>query len=377
MNRLVPFAGLLTVLFLSALYTSCGSALPEEQATAAASVETPASQPALLKKQDLVLMTVSNGERSLTTTVSGRVIPRNTTQLFAEVQGRIEPTKRAFKAGVDFNEGDILIKIEETEFALSLESQRSAFLNVLTGMLPDLKSDYPDSYQQWLAYTSNYESGASLQPLPTPKSTEEKFFLTTNQVYSLFFQIKSLEERLTKYQIIAPYSGTITAANIDIGSLVSPRQPLGTIANRINYELEAGIPLKVASSLKIGDQVTFTSNEVDGKWTGRVVRINNLVDPSTQNIPVYFSLQGNGLRSGMYLEGKIASSSLGQVSLIPTTALSRDESVLLLQNNVITRKTVQPVEFLTDSVVIKGLNNNDLVILNQFELPVEGSKIEL
>ena len=131
------------------------------------------------------------------------------------------------------------------------------------------------------------------------------------------------------------------------------------------------------ANLRIGDKVTFSNNEVPGEWTGTVIRINNQIDPATQNIPVYFKLYGNKLRSGMYLEGKLTIQNLESVSLIPNEALGRDERVLVLEENVITRKSVEPVAFLTDSIIIRGLRNDDLVILNQFDIPAEGIKVAL
>ncbi len=376
MKILVPFAKVLTVIAMPLLLVGCGATEPDRPQVDAPQPEvSPPS--ALIKKSDLLLMPVANGERKMTSEINGRVIPGNSTQIFAEVQGRIEPTSLVFKAGINFNKGDILVKIDQQEFALNLEAQRSAFLNALTGILPDLKSDYPDSYEQWLAYVDAYHFGNALQELPEPKSSEEKFFLTSNQVYHLFFQIKSLEERLSKYTIYAPYAGTITAANIDIGSLVSPGQPLGTISNRYQYELEAGVPMKAINHLKIGTKVQFTNHQTQGIWTGRVARINNIVDPQTQNIPVYFRLEGKDLRTGMYLEGQIKADQLDAITVIPNKALGRDKSVLILQQDVILRKAVQPIEFLTDSIIVEGLESGDLVILDQFDIPVEGSKVEL
>ncbi|NRA51904.1 MAG: efflux RND transporter periplasmic adaptor subunit [Phaeodactylibacter sp.] len=375
MNRLrLGIYGLCAVLLLQTT-TSCKKANAQESESANKKQEI-APRPAL-KKQDLELLQIATTDRGLATTVSGRVIPKHTTQLFAEVQGKIEPTSRPFKAGTNFKSGETLIRIDDTEFAYNLESQRAAFLNVLTGILPDLKSDYPESYLLWLDYVQNYKAGNALTDLPKPGSTAEQFFLTNNQVYSLYFQIKSLEERLTKYSIQAPYSGIITATNIDVGSLVSPGQSLGTITSSISYELEAGVPLKAMANLRIGDKVTFSNNEVPGEWTGTVIRINNQIDPATQNIPVYFKLYGNKLRSGMYLEGKLTIQNLESVSLIPNEALGRDESVLVLEENVITRKSIEPVAFLTDSIIIRGLRNDDLVILNQFDIPAEGIKVAL
>lgn len=143
------------------------------------------------------------------------------------------------------------------------------------------------------------------------------------------------------------------------------------------YELEAGIDLAAANRLKIGDQLAFTSNEIEGKWMGKVVRINNIIDPQTQNIPVYFRLKGKNLRSGMYLEGTFTKSKLNDVAIIPNSALGRDDQVLILQGDVIQRKEVVPVEYTGDSIIVTGLNDNDQLILNQFDVPVEGNKIKI
>ncbi|MEM8527130.1 MAG: HlyD family efflux transporter periplasmic adaptor subunit [Bacteroidota bacterium] len=377
MKRLAPFVQVLTTITVSLFLVGCSATIPEESASTPTTIPEPATKEALLKKTDLNLMEVKNEVRTMITFISGRVIPKNTTQLFAEVQGTIEPTGKTFKAGVNFKKGETLIQINSKEFELNLEAQRASLLNILTGILADLKSDYPDSYDEWLSYVEDYSFTTTLAEMPEPKSSAEKFFLTGNQVYSLYYQIKASEERMKKYLINAPYNGTITATNVDVGSLVAPGQPLGTISNSWQYELEAGVPLKIASQLKSGDPITFRSNEVEGTWTGRVVRINSLVDPSTQNIPVYFSLRGQGLRAGMYLEGELTADKVAEVTVIPNSAIGRDESVLILQQDLITRKSIQPIDFLSDSIVVRGLKNEDLVILNEFEMPVEGSRVDL
>jgi hypothetical protein len=139
--------------------------------------------------------------------------------------------------------------------------------------------------------------------------------------------------------------------------------------------LEAGVPLTIASNLKVGDQVTFTSSQVSGEWIGRVIRVTSKVDPATQNIIVYFDLRGKDLRAGMYLEGKMQAAALDRVVAIPNSAMNRDESVFVLTQNVITRKMIEPIDFQADSVLVKGLSNNDLVILTQFNTPTEGMRV--
>lgn len=330
-----------------------------------------------LKKSDLQLLPVKQINKAIERPISGRVVPKNITQLFSEVQGKILSKEFKLKEGISFNQGESLVRLDASEFKLQLEAQKSTFLNILTGMMPDLKADYPDNYSNWLAYIKNYKSGENLAQLPQTLSDGEKYYITSNQVYSTYYTIKSLEERLKKFSIVAPYSGSVTAAATDKGSLVSPGQMLGTIINNRSFELEAATGIDVMTKLQVGDKITFSSNELEGSWVGTVLRINDLIDTKTQNIPVYFDIQGPNLKAGMYLEGVFTCESFENVFSIPSAVLTRDKKVLLLENNVIKGKSVELIEFMQDSILVRGLSNNDLLITNQFNVPVEGMKISV
>ncbi|MEM9895000.1 MAG: HlyD family efflux transporter periplasmic adaptor subunit [Bacteroidota bacterium] len=330
-----------------------------------------------IKKTDLRLITVQVTDKAIKQPISGRIVPKNTTQLFSEVQGKVLSQGFKLKEGISFRKGESLMRLDAKEFRLQLEAQKSAFLNILTGMMSDLKADYPDNYSNWLNYVQAYKSGESLAELPKTESDGEEYYVTSNQIYSTYYNIKSLEERLSKFNIIAPYDGSVTIANTDKGTLVSPGQMLGTIINNRSYELEAAAGIEVVTKLKVGDKITFSNNQLSGSWMGTVVRISEIIDTKTQNIPVYFDIQGPNLKAGMYLEGFFMSESFENVFSIPSAMLTRDEKVLLLDNNVIRGKAVELVEFMQDSILVRGLSSDDLLIANQFNIPVEGMKISL
>ncbi|MEM7108805.1 MAG: HlyD family efflux transporter periplasmic adaptor subunit [Bacteroidota bacterium] len=330
-----------------------------------------------LGKDDLKLLRVNAIDRAVERPISGRVVPKNTTQLFSEVQGKVVGTEFRLKEGVTFKQGETLVRLDAQEFKLELEAKRSAFLNILTGIMPDLKADYPQNYPSWLGYVEQYKSGESLKELPKTLTNGEKYFVTSNQVYSTFFSIKSLEERLAKFNIIAPYGGSVTSSQVDKGSLVSPGQALATIINNKHFELETATGIEVVSKLQIGDKIAFGSNELEGEWVGTVVRINDVIDPKTQNVPVYFEMEGPNLRAGMYLEGYFTSTAYESVFSIPANMLTRDEKVLLLEDNTIRAKAVELVEFTQDSILVRGLSDGDQLIINRFNVPVEGMKLSL
>ena len=361
-------------IMFSILLNACSES--QEQATGTATEEKQTTTSGI-KKSKLQLVSVASKDKSIEVLVSGRVIAKSKTALVAEVQGRLKPTQVRFKEGISFKKGEPLISIDAKEFALNLESQRSSFLNILTRMMPDLKEDYSANYKTWLSYVEKYKIGEPLQELPQTQGESERYFVTSQGVYSSYFTIKALEERLKKYTIVAPYTGIITRSMVDVGGLVSPGQPLGEIISTEGYELEAGVALDVANRLNPGDQLTFSSNQQAGEWLGIVTRIGGTVDSKTQNVPVYFSMTGVGLKPGMYLEGTLNTKDFQDVFVIHASALGRDESVLVLDKDLIIRKPVEPVEYVQDSVLVRGLENRDQLILNQFSEPVEGQKVAL
>jgi multidrug efflux pump subunit AcrA (membrane-fusion protein) len=365
------YTTLLPLLILGLLIQSCSGGSETEVA-----VSQKQETVAMIQKSKLQLLEVSSKNKEVAELISGRIIPKNETRLFSEVQGLILPGTISMKPGTSFRKGQNLLLIDAEEFRLNLQSQKSAFLNTLTAIMPDLKSDYPENYAVWLNYLEAIDPNVSLAVLPEVKSKGEKSFVTSRGVYTAYYSLKAQENRLKKYSIVAPYNGLVTQSMVDVGGLVSPGQPLATIISN-DYEIETGVSLKVASQLKMGAKITFTSNDIAGNWTGIVSRIGGTVDPQTQNIPVYFQVSGQNIKPGMYLRGSYLSDSFTDVFVIPSSSLGRDESVLVLKGDLIIRKPIEIVQILQDSTLVKGLLAKDQLILSQFSEPVAGKKVVL
>ena len=113
-----------------------------------------------------------------------------------------------------------------------------------------------------------------------------------------------------------------------------------------------------------------------GAFQGKLVRVNKTIAPETQNMTAFFELKGAGVCAGMYLEGDLKTTMLINVAIIPSSAISRDNTVMVLEDNTISAKTVEPVEYMTQQVAVKGLQTGDQLILNQFNVPMEGTLVK-
>ncbi|NRA50699.1 MAG: HlyD family secretion protein, partial [Phaeodactylibacter sp.] len=116
------------------------------------------------------------GNIPTTLDVQGELSAFDKIDLFSEVTGTLTNTERPFKVGTFFPKGSVLIEVDQEEARLSLLSQKSNLLNAITQLMPDLKIDYPESFQNWKTYLDNFEVDAPITAFPDPLNDQEKYF---------------------------------------------------------------------------------------------------------------------------------------------------------------------------------------------------------
>ena len=144
---------------------------------------------------------VINGEVPILVNASGNLVPTRKIEVFSEVQGILLESNRPFKAGQFFKKGDILLNMDSKEFYSSLLSSRSGLYDLIAAIMPDLKFDYPEAFARWNSYLQNFDIQKNLAPLPIAENDKEKFFVTGKQIFTTYYTIKNLEERLNKYTL--------------------------------------------------------------------------------------------------------------------------------------------------------------------------------
>ena len=330
---------------------------------------------ALIRKVDT--FSVHNTQIPTSLAIQGSIRAYDKIEIFTEVSGTLVSSARPFKEGSYFSQGATLIKVDDTEARLSLQAQKSALLNAITQMMPDLKIDYQESFPNWSAYLSEFNLDEAINPFPKPVNDQEKFFVASRNLYNQYYTIKSGEERLSKYLIKAPFSGVITAASINPGTLVRAGQKLGELMNTKNYELEATVPLRDLEYLKVGDKVTLRSDDIVGKWTGKIRRINNQLDPGTQSVTVFVAVNGSNLKEGMYLRGNAAGKSISDAVRIPKRLLINQKSVYGIQDNKLVLHDVEVIKIDEHDAVLKGIADGTVLVENIFPGMFDGMTVAI
>jgi multidrug efflux pump subunit AcrA (membrane-fusion protein) len=315
------------------------------------------------------VMPVQNGSTPINISTNGNLEAKKRVELYAEVQGVFEGSARTFKEGVRYRGGETLIRINDDEHIATLRAQKSNLYNQLILLLPDLRLDYSDVFPKWQAYIDNFDMEKNVQPLPEFDSEQEKLYVLGKGIQTAYFNIKNLEERSIKYRIRAPFSGILTEALVEKGTLVRVGQKLGEFIDPRTYELEVAINNSYASLMQVGKTVRLHDVERTRSWQGKVTRVNSRVDPSTQTIAAYIQVSGDGLREGMYLEADVTAKEEENTFEVDRKLLVNNSKLYVLRDSTLELVDVQPVYFKENSVVVKGLRDGTPLVAK----PVPGA----
>ena len=309
-------------------------------------------------RKTVITRTVENGAVQFQLPVYGKLLAHDRIQIYAEVNGILQETGKKFLEGVSYAKGELLMRIDNTEAMANLMAQRSNYLNAITGVLPDLKLDYPEDYKAWLDYLENLDINRSVIAPPNASNKKAELYLTSRGVYTSYFNLKSAEARLDKYEIRAPFNGVVTNSAIRPGTLVRPGQLLGEFISAGNYELETAISIRFLPFVKIGNTVQLESADIPGVWEGRISRINKKIDEATQTVKIYIEVNSSDLREGMYLQGMLAGIEVQNAFAIPRRLLVDNDHVFVVQQDSLLEKTrVNIIEYTDEDAIVSGLND--------------------
>ena len=326
-------------------------------------------------RRTVQISTFSPSVQSNEIDIDGRVQAHERVNLTSKVQGTMQESGKSIKEGKYFKKGDLLFSIDNREAAFTLKAQKSSLMTAVTQMMPDLKFDHPQAFQGWLKYLNEFNVDKPISPMPSPQTDQEKYYVTGKNIYSQFYNIKSLETRLSEYKIYAPFSGVITAINVFPGTLISPGQVLASMINTEQFEISTPIPLSDLKYVKVGQSVELSSSELSKQWKGKVNRIGTQIDASTQNIPLYISVFGRGLKDGMYLKGTLNGQQLDDVTKLPKDIFLSTEQVYVVVDSTLVAKEITPIKRLSDYVLVKGLSPDDKVVTGSLAGLFEGQKV--
>jgi multidrug efflux pump subunit AcrA (membrane-fusion protein) len=314
--------------------------------------------------------------------VEGRVNAWNRIDLFAEVNGVLSLMGEEFREGRYFEEGEVILNLDDSESKSNLKSARSLFLQLVTGMLASIKVDFPERIDVWEQYVESIDVTQSLPSIPSADSKREEYFIVNRGAQASFYSIKASEERVSKFTIRAPFDGFVAQAMVKPGSLVRAGQPLGLFVGTDVYEIKTAVHSRYLETIKIGDKVLFNDENDVLVAEGKVDRIAGNVNSSTQSATVFCKVSASlnmkdQMRDGRYLSGFIESSEIKNAFEINLNLIDEEGSVYIINSNELDKINVVQEFRSIETSIVSGIPNGTIILSDPLSGAYKGMSVSV
>jgi len=314
------------------------------------------------KIKSVTVIKVTNSDLQARITSSGRVVSLNNISISSEVSGKLEGNF-SIKKGTKFREGDVLFKVRSFDIKLLVDAKKSNFMNLLSSNLADIKLDFPSEYTKWNEFFNSISLNSPIEDFPETTTSKEKNFIISRRIIAEYLSVKSDEEKLRKYTVLATFDGVISKSYTDIGANVNIGNPVIDVIRNGKMEVELTVNTSEIGFINIGSKVSFT----DGKntFSGKIIRKGNFVNERTQNISVFAEINSDTkmIYNGMYLDATIISNSKNNVCSIPTRAVLSDNKVFVVNSeNKLETMNINIISNQGNNVIVDNISNNTMVV---------------
>ena len=326
-------------------------------------------------------------------TVQGLVIPTQTNQLIARVEGEIIDVRPQLEMGAFFKKGDVLARIDPEDTQLALVQAEAEKSKATTAWLL-AQAEAEAAREEW----DGPEPGSPLT-LKEPQLEEARARL--DGAIAAWEMAKLRWERTT---LKAPFDGMTRRRNVDRGTIVRPGQPLADLISTEVAEMRLSIRAQSLYRLSGAPSTTMAKANYDvfvtapqlmpgARWTARAHRIVEEIDPQQRTMtlivrvddPYRHDSEGPVLPMGAWVEAHIQGATIDNAIEVPRASLrdgSKDPTfshqLLMVDPEDRLRwlgVTVAQTNGDKAIVAVEDLPNDTRLVVSALEGPIEGEPV--
>ncbi|WP_455216911.1 efflux RND transporter periplasmic adaptor subunit [Kaarinaea lacus] len=325
----------------------------------------------------------------------GTVRPRTSTNLSAEVTGRIIEASPRFANGAFFKQGDVLLRINPSDYELAI-TKAEALVASARQQLARAEAEYKQKLEEYKGIDPAKITDYALRK---PQYEEARANLK-----SATADLDLAKVQLERSVIRAPFDGRVVEKKADIGQYVTPGMLLAQVyatdvaevrlplsQSQINLldlpsttgmiqESQQGIPVK---AILTGNAAGHMQS-----WDSHIVRKEAVIDERNRLQYVVAQVEdpyglnpGAGekpeLTTGLFVEARIEGRLMEKVFVLPRQSIHNNNTVWVLdQDKRLRIKTVELLHRGEERVFVsKGLDNGDTIIVSPLDAVIDGMQL--
>lgn len=287
---------------------------------------------------------------------TGTFEPNKETKVSAEIQGKINSVLA--DVGSVVKKGQSLIQLDNSLLKLQLQTAEIQ----IEGLENDVKR-----------YTVLAKADA-IQGVQLEK--------TTLALKSAKVQKATLIEQINKTNIVAPFSGIVTAKLTEEGAFAAPGIPLLQITDISQLKFIVNVPEQELSQFETNQKYALTADAYPQTVLSGKVTMTGSKANMGNSFPVQFSVNNTSdlkIKSGMFGKVELKNDSEGEHIIIPASAIvgtNIQPQIYMVKNG---KAKLQDItissRFQNKVLVSNGLTEGDVIITNGFINLFDGANV--
>jgi len=318
--------------------------------------------PSVQKESFLI---VKNKLRIFVLTLKGQITKNKESDVFFNVEGKLEDGEIGLKRGTEFKFNQLLYKINSEELFYSICAEKASLAKNILDQMEFITLNFTSEKSKWQFFLNDFSMVTTLPEFPKVETKEEKLFILEKDILAQYMKIKSLEKKMSNYIFLAPFDGKVTEIYSEIGSFVNPTIRIAKISKNSKLEVKVPIELSFLKECKKAKKVRFVDASGFEIGKGKMVRTANKIDYKNQKIEVYYSLEptySEDLYSGQIVITEIEFEKPLSCCTVPLNSV-KDKKVTVLVGNKIVKRNIILIDFKSDSLIVSGLKNGDKIVM--------------
>jgi len=307
-------------------------------------------------------------------TLSGELKPLSEASIFARANGYVR--RWMFDIGAQVEAGQLLAELDTPEIDRELSQARAQLVQAEAAR--DLAGTTAKRWREMLAgrTVSSQEADEKSGDLQLKKATVE----------AARANVQRLEDVAGFAKITAPFAGTITARNLDVGQLVNAGSgtELFRLGQLARLRVFVRVPQSHARSVAVGQKAELTLTEIPGrKFAATIVRTAGAVDPASRTLLTELEVDND---KGEILAGSYAQVHLPDTRPEPTATLPSNTLVFRPDGVQIAFVAGGRIDFRTITLgrdfghvveILSGLDPADQVVVNPSDSLLQGAEVRV
>lgn len=182
----------------------------------------------------------------------------------------------------------------------------------------------------------------------------------------------------------APISGTVTAVNVVVGSMVSQQVPLARISKTDTLQISMNVPERFVSKIKMRQTAMLRFDAYPGEFFEAViVEISPVLDQTsrTMGVKLAFASPDPRIKAGMFARVKLITDTRSNIVKIPEAAIvSRfgEQFVFVVDGDAVRKQPVKAGIRVDDKIeILEGLSGGDEIVVRGQTLLEDGSEVNV